>query len=235
MADAKKGGGLGDLFSLGLGSLEPELRKAAQELASRVPADSFMRTETFERLFGAVRQFIEKKLDGLPSATKEVLERIVDIGDIFSAEVARKGSAGSASSATLGSWEQAFFAEARSRIMDAPTEEDKQSVAVAIRLEYTLIKEMQKLIEESAPKLPEKPAAPTTSPAETFRVSNDEWEADLKKRREAAKAARPSLLRRILADFGITWGKAKKDASSPATPETKSESAGDQPDSASSA
>lgn len=104
---------LGDL----LGGLNPELQKFADLLASFMPADSFLRSEGADRLWGILSDSVERRADSLPFPWSRVIEKGSDLIEFLSRSL-REGKSTSSTLSRLN-WQENFFKQAQDRLAKA--------------------------------------------------------------------------------------------------------------------
>lgn len=72
------------------GLLDPELRKAAQNLAAAIPQNSPLRTEGVERFLGALKGAAEAKAEDFSTLSGVATEKATDFHDFFAAFLGTK-------------------------------------------------------------------------------------------------------------------------------------------------
>ena len=118
------------------GSLDIELDKIGEWIAEKVPEDSFLRKEASARIFGILKQHVERKASKMGPAANFFIEGLVDIGDYLTGalhgdkktEAEGKGGKKSISNKSIESARAAFITKITTRLETStnPEEEAKK-------------------------------------------------------------------------------------------------------------
>jgi len=114
------------------GVLDPLLRKWAQRLAEKTPADSIFRSELVEGAIGALKGLLESFSDSMPAFASVSVEKITDFGDFFAGAL---GKAEDGGKVAVDKWMDKFFVDAGERLKKA---KDKTLEAQHIHQEFVL-------------------------------------------------------------------------------------------------
>lgn len=164
MADEKKEKNKVGLFSTIRSLGEPELRKFAESIADLIPEDSFLRSETAERVVGYLKTWIENKAKSIPGFKGDIMETATDLID-FSGLYRDRGKKGEKAAKVVKDWMDQFFTESGKRLREAKTIPEKEAELLMIKKEFELRQELLTLIEAAKPKPePEKVKKPLISP-----------------------------------------------------------------------
>lgn len=174
MADEKKEKNKVGLFSTIRSLGEPELRKFAESIADLIPEDSFLRSETAERVVGYLKTWIENKAKSLPGLEGDLMEMATDLFDYSGLyrDRGKKGKKEEKAVKVVKDWMDQFFTESGKRLREAPDEEAKKKEFDKIKKEFELRQELLTLIEAAKPKVEpkEKEKKPFISPEMEERI-----------------------------------------------------------------
>jgi hypothetical protein len=165
--DKKKSSLLNAFASL----VDPELRHLGERLVSTIPEDSWLRSEVAERLFGALKGWIESKASGLGSVGGTLVEKFSDLLDFSSSDLfghrKREGK-----TKVVSDWMTSFFKHAEKQLSQCDSKEKIEAEAIRLCAEFQARKEVADLIEQTIRALhPEEPK-PTTPPINWERQFN---------------------------------------------------------------
>ena len=163
MADRKKSALL-NVNTL-LSFWDPEFRKWVQERWARIPEGHFLKSLPFERAFGVLKGWAEKRSSTLPWPIGDVVEKLTDVGDF--------AVRGSKSAKAAHDWMDRFYAEAAKRIEKAV---DPEAELEKIKVEFELRCELLKVIEEA--RKAAEPAKPEKVSVDWSKIQN-QYEAFL--------------------------------------------------------
>ncbi len=121
---------------------DPELEKFAERVAAMVPADSPLRSEIVQRLFGVFKGWAESKAERLPPLSGAALEKATDFGDFLTSNL--KGKGGPKATKAAQDWMDRFFIDAGERLTKAP---DPQVETQRIKSEFELRRQLLEVIE----------------------------------------------------------------------------------------
>lgn len=129
------------------GSLDIELDKIGEWIAEKVPEDSFLRKEASARIFGILKQHVERKASTMGPAANFFIEGLVDIGDYLTGalhgdkktEAEGKSGKKSVSNKSIESARAAFIAKITTRLETAANPEEE---AEKIKKELQLFDEI---------------------------------------------------------------------------------------------
>ena len=117
-----------------LGLLDPLIRRAAQELAPKIPGDSILRAQKFETFFGAVKGFAEAWSEKYPAVISALIEKLTDFLDFLSVAIADPEHRQS-----VAKWLDSFLEESGERLRNSS---DPEKEFEKIKLELKLRKEL---------------------------------------------------------------------------------------------
>lgn len=143
------------------GVLDPEFNRLAEWLAGRIPEGSFLRSDSFKRAFGVIKQHIERKGSSIGPSANFFLEAFTDLGDYLTAalggEIKEKGAGSPADG-----WIKQFLKGAGERLKKSPNPAEEVE---KIKQEFTCRLELLKFVESS-----------TASPKKETTPSKFNWE-----------------------------------------------------------
>lgn len=151
MAEEKKKKEGKGLFNILLSVAEPEIRKLAEKFADAIPENSFLRSESLERVVGVVKSWIEGKAKVIPGIKGELLEKSTDFVDFAGSRLFGSKKEEKAAK-VVKDWMDQFFTEAGKRLREAPDEEAKKKEFNKIKKEFELRQKLLKIIEAAKPK-----------------------------------------------------------------------------------
>ena len=162
------------------GLLDPELRKAAQNLADAIPQGSPLRTKGVERILGALKGVAEAKAEDFSTVAGVVTEKATDFHDFFAA--------------VLGSKTAPSSEEMIKEIMRGAPERIKKAADPAaeverIRAEIKAAKDVAELAKQELPPPPD-PAATITALTEKINAFNAKLEGKVEKMKKWADAGK---------------------------------------------
>ncbi len=166
------------------GLLDPELRKAAQNLAEAIPKNSILRTEAVERVLGALKGAIETKAEKLSPAAGVAVEKATDFSDFLA------GALGSKNALDPNEMIKEILRGATERIKKAA---EPAAEVERIRQEIKSIKEIGELMKQELPPPPPSPTAGMveviTSWTEKLNAFNTKLEGKVEGMRKWARLA----------------------------------------------
>ena len=159
-----------------LGLLDPLIRRAAQELAAKIPGDSIVRTEKFETFFGAVKGFAEAWAEKYPAVISALIEKLTDFEDFLSVALANPEHRQQAVK-----WLDGFLEDSGERLKNA---QDPQKEFERINLELELRKKLYESVHGKPADAPKKETSDTPNPLEQLNAKLESTLEKMKKRRE---------------------------------------------------
>lgn len=148
MAD-QKGGLLGSGLAALVGALGPELMKAARAVAATIPDDSWLRSETAARLFGVVRELIEKQGDKLGTVGSTLVAAGSDFLE-FSSEELYGGGKGKGPQSLAEGWINRFIQSAERRMAAAKSKDELDRLVPQLEAELEARKKFAGFLKQTA-------------------------------------------------------------------------------------
>ncbi len=132
-------GDLGDL----LGAINPELQNFADLIASFVPANSFLRTQDMDRLWGILSDTVERRAEDLPFPWNRIVEKGSDLIEFLSRSL-KEGKRISFAISRLN-WQENFFNKAQERLANA---QDVAAEAKKIEAEFIALSALMESLKQ---------------------------------------------------------------------------------------
>jgi hypothetical protein len=150
------------------GMFDPEIDDFAEWFAGKVPENSFLRSDKFARIFGVLKQHVERRGNSMGPAGRVMVEAVTDLGDYVTAAL-HGGKKVEAEKPIGEGWINKFKDDAVKRLAKA---QDVAAETEHLKAEFKARQELIKSIEEIL--------SQSTGKNVKSKVTDSKWEDYLK-------------------------------------------------------